>query len=832
MTPERYAALQNAARLLVEHDDLQSAFQSILDLAVITLSAQSIALVVFDLTSRRIELAVQSFSTPNKTASQSIEQTLEDISQLRASLSDGSRSSKEQISVWAGTVVGSTPWATLTAPIIYNEQVIGLFKAVNPPEAQPFSAEDEAFLGGIANLVALAVEGDRARRLEVLHRRQSETLQEVARTLNLSLDLQRVLELILDQLARVVDYDSASIMLLKEGCIEVAAHRKLRAVDQLGIRNYMDGFEHIREVIQNHHPVIIDDTAKDPRWQMFPQSDYIRNWLGVPLIGRDQVIGLLNLDKEQPNFYTADDAQLALTFASQAAMAIENARLYSIERRRVDQLNALQATIADVSAELELPRLLKSILRRAAHLCKADGGDLGLVDEERGEIKIVASHNMGKDYLGTIMRTGEGAMGMAVMLRRPVNIDDYSTWSNASPQYRDGDWHAVLAVPFIFGKRIVGVIGIVDRSTGRRFSTSDQYILSLFAQHAAIAVENARLYQNAREAADRAVVLHHVSQEIVAASLQPEEIYTAIHSAAQKLMPSEAFVITRYQPGASECTAVYQVDRDVHYPPITYPASKGLFGQVMARGETIYIPDLMYNGNADRYYHFGESDHIRSALAAPMRARGEIIGMISAQSYRPHGYSSEDRHLLEMLATYAAIALENAGQFQNIQHLAITDPLTEVFNRRQLFELGQREFVRARRFARPLSILMIDIDHFKLVNDRFGHLTGDRVLGHLANAVRSGIREIDIVGRYGGEEFIVVLPEADLKTAVEVAHRLQAEVRNAFRNVSLPRTTISIGAAELREDLSSFTDLVHAADKAMYAAKDAGRDRVMTAPPR
>lgn len=828
-TLARFDALQRTAEILVENDDLPSAFQSMLDCASRALGARSVVLSLFDLPRRRIELVVRG-GFNDLAGNQPVTDNLPEISvEISADKWQEQQANlAERLSVWADESAEPTPWTTITMPIIYGEQILGIIKANNPPQSQPFTQADETLLAGMANQAALAIESDRVRRLDSLHRRQSETLQEVTRTLNFSLDQQHVLEQILDQLARVIDYDSASIMLISDNKVVLVAHRKLRTPEQLGIPGKVESLSHIQEVIQSRKPVIIEDTLLDPRWHKTSDSNYIRNWLGVPLIGRDQVIGLLNLDKEQPNFYSNADGRLALTFAYQAAMAIENARLYSIERRRVDQLNALQATIADVSAELELPRLLKAILQRAVNLCKADGGELGLLDEDQAKVKIVASYKMGKDYNGTMMQIGEGAMGMAIKMRRPVNIDEYPSWINASAQYQQGEWHAVLAVPFIIGKRIVGVIGIVDRNPGRRFSTSDQYLLSLFAQHAAIAVEKARLYQSAREAADRAVVLHQVSQAIVAASLQPAEIYSAIHDAAAKLMPAEAFVITRYQPGANECVAVYQVDRDVHYTPTSYPANQGLFYQVLSAGRTVYIPDILETDFAGRYLHFGNIDRVRSVLAAPMRSRGEIVGMISTQTYFPNGYTQEDRSLLEMLAAYAAIALENAGLFQNIQQLAITDPLTEVFNRRKLFELGQREFLRARRFARPLSVLMIDIDHFKSINDRFGHMTGDRVLEHLADAVRSGIREIDIVGRYGGEEFTVVLPEAALETSVEVANRLKEQVRSAFLVGSLPQITISIGAAALNPTTADFTSLVHSADKAMYAAKNAGRDRVMT----
>jgi diguanylate cyclase (GGDEF)-like protein len=725
-----------------------------------------------------------------------------------------------------------SPWTTITAPIIYCERILGILKASNPPDYPPFTQADEETLTALANHAALAVEGSRLRRSENLQRRQAETLREVARILNYSLDQQRVLVLILDQLARVVDYDSASIMLLtgpsNNQNLAIAAHRKLRTPEQLSITGSPEEFPHIAEVLERRRPVIIEDTALDTRWRLLPHSNYIRCWLGVPLVGRDQVIGLLNLDKEQPGFYTPQDAELAAAFANQAAIAIENARLYSSERQRGDQLDALRATIADISSELELPRLLKSILQRAVNLLHATGGDLGLFDESRGEIKIVVSHNMGKDYTGTRMAVGEGAMGMAVKTRRPIIIDDYQHWEYASPQYKDGLWQAVLATPLIIGRRIVGAMGITVQDPHRKFTPADQYLISLFAQHAAIAVDNARLYQAAREAAERRSILHQVSQEILSASLEPEEIYSAIHKAASRLMIAESFAITRLDAQTDECKAVYLFDREGHLSTQRHPANQGLFGKVLASGKSIYISDLSKQNQKDEFFNLDEQSNIRSVLIAPMRLRGQVIGMLSAQSYQPNSYTEEDQALLEMLAAYAAIALDNASLFHNIQQLAITDSLTGLFNRRQLFDLGNREFLRARRFNRPLSVLMLDIDHFKRVNDRYGHAVGDRVLVRLAQIMRQITREIDIAGRYGGEEFILVLPETDAAGATEIANRLLDQIRLAFQAGELPSITVSIGVATLQPGTVDFSYLVHTADLAMYAAKNAGRNRIAT----
>jgi diguanylate cyclase (GGDEF)-like protein len=530
--------------------------------------------------------------------------------------------------------------------------------------------------------------------------------------------------------------------------------------------------------------------------------------------------------------FNYENWQVLATIAQQASQAIHSEHLMRYTQDQINQLSALQATLADISEELELPKLLEAILKRAVKLLNATGGNLGLFDEDRHEIKIVASYNLERDYTGARLAIGEGAIGLALEMQQPFMVEDYSTWYNASPQYREGPWHSVLAVPFLSSNRIVGVIGIVDESPFRKFSPSDQHQLGVFAQHAAIAVDKAHLYQAAREAAERRAILHQVSQQIVSASLDLEGIYEAIHQAARHLMPAEAFVIVQYDEIRQTIQDAYLVDRNGRADLKVFPADQGLSGKVISSGQTIYIEDLMEDPDQEMYLHFGGEEEVRSVLAVPMRLRGKVNGMLSVQSYFPRAYTSEDKYLLEMLASYAAIAIDNASMFFNIQQLATTDSVTGLFNRRHLFDLGRQEFLRAKRFNRSLSVIMMDIDHFKLVNDRYGHATGDQVLLKLGRLIQSEIREVDVVGRYGGEEFTIILPETSLHKAFDVAERLRRKINKTFYSVdhSTPEITVSIGVATIEADTQDFNELVNDSDVALYAAKEAGRNRVETKP--
>jgi len=217
---------------------------------------------------------------------------------------------------------------------------------------------------------------------------------------------------------------------------------------------------------------------------------------------------------------------------------------------------------------------------------------------------------------------------------------------------------------------------------------------------------------------------------------------------------------------------------------------------------------------------------ILAYVGLPLVSNSKIVGVLYANDNEPHSYAGDDLQFLQTLANRAANAIFRVQQFSQVQQQAITDHVTGIHNRRQLFNLGELEFRRARRFDRPLSAIMIDIDHFKNVNDTHGHAKGDQVLKSLAQFLQVQLREFDILGRYGGEEFVIVLPGADLPNARNVAYRLRTGVQERPMINGSVSITVSLGVTELSSDILDFQALMNKADMAMYDAKRAGRNRV------
>ncbi len=353
-------------------------------------------------------------------------------------------------------------------------------------------------------------------------------------------------------------------------------------------------------------------------------------------------------------------AELAKANAELRSEIAERKRLEEAERKRVMEMEALGATMTDVSAELEITRLLRAVVDRVVALLGADFGELALYDEKRKDLETLVGYYDGVDYCGERTRLGEGALGMVSQSGRPLIIENYATWPQRIRRPKEVRPFTGLYAPLISGKKLMGAIG-VGADIGRRT------------------------------------------------------------------------------------------------------------------------------------------------------------------------FTQEDQHLIEMFAQQAAIAIQNAHLFSEVKRLAITDTLTGLYNRRHFMERAQNEFERTRRYHTPLSVIMLDLDHFKSVNDTYGHLLGDAVLQNVGKICKDTLRCVDIIGRYGGEEFMVLLPETPIAKTEITAERLRKNIAELVTPSDQGdiRVTVSLGLSAMTESIDSLDTLLVQADRALYLAKGSGRNKVV-----
>ncbi len=223
------------------------------------------------------------------------------------------------------------------------------------------------------------------------------------------------------------------------------------------------------------------------------------------------------------------------------------------------------------------------------------------------------------------------------------------------------------------------------------------------------------------------------------------------------------------------------------------------------------------------------STDYESILGIPILIRDSVIGVIVLQAKKSLAFGDNELGMAFSFAGQAGIAFENARLFGEVKRLATIDGLTGLYNRRYFFELAEREFQRSKRYGRPLSVIMMDIDHFSKFNNSYGHAIGDIVIRLVSDKCMAIVRETDVIGRYGGEEFVIMLPETDLSVAVSVAERLQQGVEaqkcptNEYGELSV---TISLGVAMIKDSSDDLSSLLQVADAALYDAKKSGRNCV------
>jgi len=336
-----------------------------------------------------------------------------------------------------------------------------------------------------------------------------------------------------------------------------------------------------------------------------------------------------------------------------------------------------------------------------------------------------------------------------------------------------------------------------------------------------------RAQEEVRRTYQRIAILQTIDQAILNAR-STDEIARAALSGIQELIPYSRASVVEFdlERGSAAIIASSGAANGTLAAGVSMPLEQFGGREEMRRGQVRVVADISALSSPSPLERRLLDLGVRCYVTVPLLARGRLTGSLNLGVPDPEALAGDHVEIARQVADSLAVALRDAQLYAEVQRLARTDDLTGLANRRGLFALGEREISRSRRFRRPLAAVMLDIDRFKRVNDAFGHATGDAVLRAVADQCRTCVRDIDILGRYGGEEFAVLLPETELVPGLRFAERMRRSV--AETPVRTPRgdlsVTVSAGIVELSEDVDTLTALLDRADSAMYAAKRAGRN--------
>lgn len=387
--------------------------------------------------------------------------------------------------------------------------------------------------------------------------------------------------------------------------------------------------------------------------------------------------------------------------------------------------------------------------------------------------------------------------------------------------------HSAMALPLRTPRGVLGILCIWRSRSKEVYGPDDLVFWQDVVDRAALAIEYARLYAVEVRRNRQLKALHDATTALLS-TLDLETLLGQILDSAQVAIPAAEHGVLHLvapQTGRLEvrATSGFKDPRIRHTGPLHDTNAR----QAMRERRPVLIRDAaLLDGFENRAGQDAES--VGSAIFAPLVMGDEVLGTLSLSASKPNAFNQSDLQLLVSFAVTTTAALHNAMLHTELQQIAITDPLTMLYNRRGLLEFGRHEIDRFQRFGKPLSAIMLDIDHFKGVNDTYGHPAGDQVLRRLAERCRKYIRIVDVIGRYGGEEFAILLPETDLFQAVAIAERLRSAVESEpFPTDQGPVSiTVSMGVSRVRPNAVKLEALIDQIDAAMYQAKQKGRNRV------
>ncbi len=647
-------------------------------------------------------------------------------------------------------------------------------------------------------------------------------------------DRAELVRMIVDETKRALRVDATSIRLLREDHLEMAAWAGLSdaTVVDMPVLDREDGL--IGEVIRARHVMAWPDIHADRHvaGERYPEALDFTGHLVAPLVHGDRVIGVLTAITRAARAWTSGEVAFIGTLATHAAIALANAELLEQTVARAGQLDLLQAASARMSRATTFEEIGATIVDETGRIIDYHNARVYVVDQPDDVVPIAFKGRIGAyeqvDMQMLACKLGEGFTGWVAKYDEPILVND----ANRDPRGAtiagtDDVDESMLVVPMRYDGSTIGVITLSKLGLDG-FSADDLRLLTILADRAATAVGSIRLLTRTQDLAGELRRLLDMSAEL-SGSLDPRQVADLMAGHLTKAMGVDECIISYWDRAAGRVDSLgyFPTHRLQEIEP-SYDVS-GFPETLRVLEKQITVIVDVNDPTADRAeVELMRSDGNAVLAMLPLVAKGQSIGLVELISNGPVTFDDERLGLARTMANEAAMALENARLYEDARSLADRDPLTGFYNHRFLHERLGEEVIRTQRARRPLSVLMLDLDDFKLVNDTFGHLFGDRVLTWTAELIRSTLRGSDIPARYGGDEFAIILPETDGADARRAAERILEAFRDhAFVGEQRGPVPIgaSIGVATFPAEGRTATELIAAADAALYRVKrDGGHD--------
>src|SRR5712672_2138622 len=559
------------------------------------------------------------------------------------------------------------------------------------------------------------------------------------------------------------------------------------------------------------------------RFRELALAQGLRSVVAISLQAKEQAFGVLLLGTPDSRRFTPAELRLLLALGHQIGMAVENSYLIQQTSRRTEELHVLNEIGRALSSTLNKEDLTRKVWEELRRLFDVENFYIAELDPLRDEILFDLEIVDGTRLPKRARPAGNHITEYIIRTRQPVLIRDNYVGEmkklGVEPLRTTG---CFCGVPLVAYDHAIGAMAVYSDNE-RVFDEGHLELLRVLASEASIAIENARLFSNERTKARHLSLLNTISRNAIA-TLNPDEMLAKITEQLEAGLTYDHIGIGVLDYATREVVIQAEAGK-----------RRGTLGQRISLGAGL-IGHVARNGHMAAYRSASPADVALkpllpdsvAAIALPVFYAEQLHGILYIESSVPVDFSEEEVLLLRTLADLIAGALHNALSFQKAQEQAITDGLTGVKTHRFFMEALSAEWKRSTRAGRAFALVLMDLDRFKFVNDFYGHLEGDLVLQRVGHILETNCRRSDVVARYGGDEFVILMPETNMEHARQLASKLRGWV-SADPLLREKNISASFGIACYPLHGSSPQELIQVADASMYLSKHQGGNAVSTA---
>ncbi len=582
------------------------------------------------------------------------------------------------------------------------------------------------------------------------------------------------------------------------------------------------GFVSFHNVPEMAEPLPAFPGSKFEQFRAVLSEESIQHLTAVSLQTREHNFGVILFPHAERRVFGSSNLRLLTGLALQIGLTLENYVVMHDAQRRTKEYELLTQVGQAISSRLDQDEVLRAVQKELGQIFDTSNFYIAFqegdtvrfeLEVEKGQVLPKRSRKAANGLTEYIIRTGQPLL---IRSDLPGARDRLGATDLAGEPEK-----CFCGVPILLGGRPAGIMAATNTEREYVFEPRDLEVMQTAAGQVSVAVENARLFAEEQRRSRQFSFLNNISKTAIS-SEDSEQMLAEIVGEIQKNFRFDHIGIGILDYATKDIEIKAEAGITTQALGKRIPLGVGILGRVARTGESALVQTT-----ADGPLQ-GVLPQSRAVLCIPITYGDTLLGVLNVESQREDAFSPQDVLILNTLADLLATALHNSFVFQKMQQTSITDGLTGIKTRRFFWESLTSEWKRASRSARPFSVVLIDLDKFKEVNDGLGHLEGDLVLARVGRLLEQRCRQSNVVARYGGDEFIILLPETGLEQAQALAERLRLWLATDLM-LSEHHITGSFGVASYPLHGHSVEDIIRVADAGMYVSKKAGGDRVSIA---